>query len=81
MWRIKCHVMFCIKCRIICHIMCHIMCRVMCGIMCRDAGRDTLVDLIFLRTVYLPNLKLTKNKTNKQTKPYIEASCCLKNTL
>ena len=34
------------------------MCRVMCGIMCREAGRNTLVDFIFLRTVNIPNLTL-----------------------
>ena len=47
-----------LMCCVICHIMCHIMCHVMCGIMCRDAGRNTLVDLIFLRTVNILNRSL-----------------------
>ena len=58
MCHVMCRIMCCIMCCVICHIMCHIMCLVMCGIMCRDAGCNTLGDLIFLRTVNIPNLSL-----------------------
>ena len=56
-----------------------------------DAWCSTLVDLIFVRTVSIPNLSLLpcfeaaltffltyRNITDLRTKPYIEAACCLK---